>query len=78
MKQQLHNPQTYVTGVPYALLETLRHEQGIVWIDEPAQLHYPAGSGYWLVLRYDDVQQVMRQPQRFSSWLGGTQKYGSA
>jgi len=71
--QQLHDPITYVTGVPYALLDTLRREQGIVWIDEPAQLNYPAGSGYWLVLRYDDVQQVMRQPQRYSSWLGGTQ-----
>jgi len=63
--QQLHSPQTYTTGVPY--------EQGVVWIEEPAQLNYSAGSGYWLVLRHADVQQIMRQPDLFSSWLGGTQ-----
>ena len=71
--QDLHNPQTYVNGFPYALVNSLRREKGIVWIEEPALLNYPAGSGYWLVLRYDDVQQVMRQPQLFSSWIGGTQ-----
>lgn len=71
--QSLHNPQTYITGVPYDLLAQLRRERGIVWIEEPALLNYPAGSGYWLVLRHPDVQQVMRDPQTFSSWLGGTQ-----
>lgn len=71
--QDLHNPQTYVAGVPYALLNELRREKGIVWIEEPALLSNPAGSGYWLVLRHADVQQVMRQPQLFSSWVGGTQ-----
>lgn len=71
--QSLHNPQTYTTGVPYDLLAQLRRARGIVWIEEPPQFNYPTGTGYWLVLRHADVQQVMRDPQTFSSWLGGTQ-----
>lgn len=71
--QLIHTPQTYVTGVPFQLLDQLRRDPGIVWMEEPALLGYPAGTGYWLVLRHADVQQVMRQPQLFSSWLGATQ-----
>ncbi len=71
--QTLFLPTTYTKGVPYPLLNTLRQEQGVVWIDEPALGNYPAGSGYWFVLRHPDIETVMRQPNLFSSWLGGTQ-----
>jgi len=71
--QDLHSSQTYLNGFPYELVNCLRREKGIVWIDEPAQPNYPKGTGYWLVLHYADVQRVMRQPEHFSSWLGGTQ-----
>ncbi|MGB1251310.1 MAG: cytochrome P450 [Candidatus Promineifilaceae bacterium] len=70
---QLYNPATYTNGVPYALLNTLRQEKGIVWIEEPALGNYPAGSGFWFVLRHNDIQNVMRNAKQFSSWVGGTQ-----
>ena len=71
--QQLFLPATYTHGVPYNLLKKQRQEKGIIWLDEPAMGTYPAGSGFWFVLRHADIQQIMRQPTLFSSWLGGTQ-----
>ncbi|MEM7347779.1 MAG: cytochrome P450 [Chloroflexota bacterium] len=71
--QTLFLPNTYLQGVPYSLLSTLRREKGIVWVDEPPLGPYPAGSGYWFVLRHADIETVMRQPHLFSSWQGGTQ-----
>ena len=72
-KQALFNPATFVEGVPYDLMTRLRREQGVVWIEETALPPYPAGPGFWLVLRHADVEAVMRNPEHFSSWLGGTQ-----
>lgn len=69
----LHDPSTYVYGVPYAVLAELRREHGVVRVEEPEQLGWPEGPGYWLVLRHLDVVRVLRDPKAFSSWLGGTQ-----
>ena len=69
----LHDPSTYVDGVPYAVLADLRREHGVVRVEEPEQLGWPEGPGYWLVLRHADVMRVLRDPETFSSWLGGTQ-----
>ncbi|MFD8708778.1 cytochrome P450, partial [Kitasatospora sp. NPDC059648] len=35
--------------------------------------NWPAGPGYWAVLRHADVKQVLRDPAVFSSHLGATQ-----
>ncbi len=69
----LHDPSTYVEGVPYAVLADLRREHGVVRVDEPEQAGWPEGPGYWLVLRHADVTRVLREPATFSSALGGTQ-----
>ncbi|MFM6848268.1 MAG: cytochrome P450 [Terrabacter sp.] len=69
----LHDPATYVDGVPYAVLSALRRERGIVRVEEPEQAGWPEGPGYWLVLRHVDVVRVLRDPATFSSALGGTQ-----
>jgi cytochrome P450 len=69
----LHDPSTYVSGVPYAVLAELRREHGIVRVGEPEQAGWPEGPGYWLVLRHADVTRVLRDPLTFSSQLGGTQ-----
>jgi cytochrome P450 len=45
----------------------------VVRVPEPALLGLPAGPGHWLVLRHADVRAVLRDPRRFSSWLGATQ-----
>jgi cytochrome P450 len=69
----LVDPRTYVDGVPYDLLATLRAAGPVVWVDEPPLLGLPGGSGFWLVLRHADVTDVLKQPRLFSSWLGATQ-----
>lgn len=71
--RRLHDPATYVEGVPHAVLADLRREHGVVRVDEPAQVGWPEGPGYWLVLRHADVVRVLRDPATFSSAVGGTQ-----
>ncbi|MFZ1286329.1 MAG: cytochrome P450 [Candidatus Phosphoribacter sp.] len=69
----VHDPGTYVRGVPYAALAALREAHGVVPVSEPALPGWPEGTGYWLVLRHADVDLVLKDPVRFSSALGGTQ-----
>lgn len=70
---RVHDPSSYVDGVPFDVLARLRTEHGVVWVDEPALLGGPPGPGYWLVLRHADVERVLRDPATFSSAAGGTQ-----
>jgi cytochrome P450 len=67
------DPQTYVTGVPYDALARLRHAGPVARVAEIPVLGWPAGPGFWLVLRHAEAESVLRQPQLFSSWLGATQ-----
>jgi len=67
------DPATYVDGVPFDALGRLRRESPVVWVEESPVLGWPAGPGFWLVLRHADVEAVMKQPRLFSSWLGATQ-----
>jgi cytochrome P450 len=69
----LVDPDTFVSGVPYELLARLRRESPVVRVDEPPLAGWAGGPGFWLVLRHTDVTDVLRQPDVFSSWLGGTQ-----
>jgi cytochrome P450 len=56
------DPDTYLTGVPYAELARLRRRAPVVRVDD-----------FWAVLRHAEVRHVLRDPRVFSSWLGGTQ-----
>ncbi len=67
------DPATYVDGVPFAALGRLRENSPVVWVEEASVLGWPAGPGFWLVLRHADVESVMARPRLFSSWLGATQ-----
>ncbi|HTS99815.1 MAG TPA: cytochrome P450 [Streptosporangiaceae bacterium] len=67
------DPATYVEGVPFAALARLRRHRPVAWVEEIPVLGWPAGPGFWLVLRHADVESVMKQPRLFSSWLGATQ-----
>jgi cytochrome P450 len=67
------DPATYVTGVPFEALARLRREHGVVWVPEIPVLGWPAGPGFWLVLRHADVESVLTRPALFSSALGATQ-----
>lgn len=71
--QQIYDPQVYQTGVPFDILQQLRQQQAVHWIDEVATDSWPGGEGFWFVTRHAEVSQVLKTPKIFSSWLGGTQ-----
>lgn len=70
---EIFQPQTYARAVPYERFAELRRTAPVCWIDEPAVGAWPAGTGYWGVFAHADVKRVLRDPQTFSSHLGGTQ-----
>ena len=67
------DPATYAEGVPFDALARLRRDRPVAWVEETPVLGWPAGPGFWLVLRHADVESVLKQPRLFSSWLGATQ-----
>lgn len=60
----LASPDTYVEGPPHALFGELRRTSPVHWNET-------AGGGYWAVLKHADVEHVARNPQTFSSAVGG-------
>jgi len=62
----LFNPDTFVTGVPHDAFRLLRSEAPLYFHPEPR------GPGFWALTKYDDVLDVSKDPERFSSWRGGT------
>jgi cytochrome P450 len=69
----IFDPSTYLDGVPFDALARLRRDSPVVWVDEIPVLGWPAGPGFWLVLRHAEVESVLGRPQLFSSSLGATQ-----
>ena len=53
-------------GVPYAWLTLLRHEAPLFWQEEEN------GRGFWAFTRYDDIVEVSKEWESYSSELGGT------
>jgi cytochrome P450 len=69
----IYSPDTYVRSVPHDALTRLRRSTPVVWVEEKAVDDWPAGPGFWAVLRHTDVRRVLRDPRTFSSHLGATQ-----
>jgi cytochrome P450 len=69
----LHDPSSYVKGVPFDAIEGLRAGGSVAWVDEPELPGLPAGPGYHLVLSHSMVTRVLKDPMTFSSSVGGTQ-----
>ena len=69
----IYDPRVYETAPPLDLIDDLRSRQSVVWIDEHELPDWPAGSGFWLVLRHAEVSTVLKQPSIFSSSAGATQ-----
>jgi cholest-4-en-3-one 26-monooxygenase len=62
----LHNPDTFVAGVPHQAFRVMRKEA-------PVHFHKEAGGvGFWCVTKYEDVVTVSKDPHTFSSKRGGT------
>ena len=53
-------------GVPYDWLTLLRHEAPLFWQPEVD------GRGFWVFTRYDDIVQVSKDWETYSSETGGT------
>jgi cytochrome P450 len=73
MISALHDPATYVDGVPFELIESLRATGPVAWVDEPELPGLPAGPGYHLVLDHALVTRVLKAPATYSSAACGTQ-----
>ncbi len=55
---------TYLNDVPHATFERLRRDEPVAWIEEKD------GSGFWGVMRYDDVCAVSKDYGRFTAARG--------
>ncbi|MDN3351854.1 cytochrome P450 [Actinomadura sp. DC4] len=69
----IYSPDTYVRSVPHDALARLRHSTPVAWVEERPVDDWPAGPGFWAVLRHADVRHVLRDTRLFSSHLGATQ-----
>src|SRR5262249_34309580 len=67
------DPSTYVDGVPFAALARLRNQAPVVWMPEIPVLGWPAGPGFWLVLRHADAEAVRPRRHLSPSSLGPPQ-----
>lgn len=54
----------------YEVFARLRAEQPVRFNAETHWEGFPAGPGYWSVVRYDDVRAVSRDPERFCNGQG--------
>lgn len=56
---------TYLSDVPHATFARLRRERPVAWIDEESP-----NRGFWAVTKYDDVGQVSRDHETFTTTKG--------
>ncbi len=63
----LLNPDTFAEGLRLEEFATVREQAPVFWHPAPEQ----PGGGFWVVTRHQDVQEVSRQPEIFSSWEHG-------
>ena len=56
----------FVEAVPHAMFALLRREDPVHWNPEPD------GPGFWAVTKYEDIKEVHRDWETFSSEVGGT------
>lgn len=57
----LKNPDLFLDGMPYEVFAELRRSQPIYWNPESD------GTGFWAVLRFEDIITVSSKPDLFSS-----------
>lgn len=61
--------ETFRHGHPADIYARLHKEAPVYWHDEP----YAWGSGFWAITRHDDVVAISKNPELFSSEVGGHQ-----
>ena len=63
----LVDPDTFADGLPLEAFATMRDETPVFWHDQPGSW----GEGFWVVTRLEDVREVSRTPEVFSSYARG-------
>ena len=61
----LTTPSIYLDGIPHDRLSEVRAVPGLMW-------HPYEDNGFWAVTRYNDVAEVSKHPEVFSSGIGHT------
>ncbi len=69
----LYDSATYAERAPHDAIDRLRAHGPVIRVPEPALHGWPEGPGYWAVLTHAATKAVLRDAERFSSHLGGTQ-----
>ncbi|MDX2168272.1 MAG: cytochrome P450 [Deltaproteobacteria bacterium] len=64
----------FAGGFPHALF-ALHRREAPVWWHAPTR-HTPDNEGFWSVATYDEVFQVLKDPDTYSSERGGDRPYG--
>lgn len=57
----------FAHGAPWGMFDELRHHDPVSWQEEAAPNH-----GFWAVTRYNDILEVLRDTETFSSEVGAT------
>jgi len=56
---------TFAAGFPYETFQRMRDENPCEWVEET-----DGGHGFWAITRYDDIKEMNRKPEVFSSAQG--------
>lgn len=72
IKADLSDPAIFAHGIPQEAFSELRAMRGLAWNPLPAE---GPDAGFWSVGRFEDIVQVSRNPDLFSSAVGHIQIY---
>ena len=64
---ELDKWETFINGQPFELFERLRREAPIYWHEESLEFD----PGFWALTKHEDIITVSKDPQTFSSAVGG-------
>ena len=64
---ELDKWETFINGQPFELFERLRREAPVYWHEENLEFE----PGFWALTKHEDIITVSKDPQTFSSAVGG-------
>ena len=64
---ELDKRETFINGQPFELFERLRREAPVYWHEESLEFE----PGFWALTKHEDIITVSKDPQTFSSAVGG-------
>ncbi len=71
MAIDLSDPDAFVGGVPHETLDEHRSEAPVLWLDATPRHGLAPGEGFWSVTGHEEVSDVLRRSDVFSSYERG-------